>query len=448
MTPCSPTPSWPTRLRRREPSARTALACCALGLLASATLSPSAQAHGLEAEGVPLSPGWRLGAGLDLGVTASQSPWPTGRHAGVLLTGQTERDRRHELALNQATLAAGWRLSDALGLEAVASTHDNEAVHLDTARLEARTSWAGGELRGRLGRQPVSMGPMIDGTASFDRFSQAPLALQAALYGSSWGNDGLALQWQQPLDDEAQGPQWQSIELGVWRGHAFPGAAQGPAVPSLRLGWAWGHASAQVFGAWLQPEGRGAAALSSATTGHSHGVPDCRQSLQNRVCFDGTTHLAGASLALDGLSLGTSGQATLSAGALMRQDEGALYSTSATADYTGRSLGWWGDALWTAPGERWQAALRLERLTPQNTLRGANVASLAAAAGLDGGAPVRRATLALGYSPFGSDASAATQGVMHLWLETGTEQARGQAAHPWVGLRAQWLAPRWLGGIL
>ncbi len=399
---------------------------------AALLVQPSAQAHALPEEALPLNPGWQVSAGASLGWVKARQAWPAARYEGVLLTGQTQPSREGELALEQASLGLGLRWLPWLGAELATSAHDGERPHTDTARLEASTALAGGELRARLGRQSLSLGSTIDAAGHFDGFAQAPLAKLAA-FDRDWVEDGLALQWQRPEDDEA-GAQLQALELGLWRGRAFPGAPQGPAVPSLRLSGGWEQLSAELFGAWLQPQGRGAAAVSSATSGHSHGVPDCRQSLQNRVCFEGRTQIWGASLAQDGL-LG--GRFSWRLAGVLRRDRGTLYSSSATAEQRGQVAGWWADAAWQ-PDAHWALAARAERLVPRQTLTGYNLASLAQDAGLSTAPPVQRFTLALGrrWPPQG----------LNLWLELGTEKAGAAAAQPWVGLRLQWLAPHGLQG--
>lgn len=395
-------------------------------LLAVLALLPlcAAHAHGVEADALPWAPGWRLGAGLSVQAVSADEPWPVPRHSGVLLTGQNQADRRDALHLEQASLGLGLRWTGWLGAELAASAHDGDAAHIDTARLETLHTVAGGQLRASLGRQTLSLGPVVDAAGSFDRFAQAPLAKLAA-FDSHWSDDGLSLQWQQP---EERG--LQVVEAGLWRARSFPGGPAGPLAPSLRLGWGWDHWSLQGFGAWLQPRSRGAAALASAGSGHSHGVPDCRTSLHNRVCFDGHTQVLGASLGADGLF---NNRFSLYLAGLLRRDHGQLYSSNATADTTGLTSGLWLDAVWT-PNARWQLAARLERLAPRHTLSGTNVQTLADAAGLSQAHAVRRATLALGHTVWQP---------LTLWLELGAEQVADgqQAAQPWLGVRLRWLLP-------
>jgi hypothetical protein len=75
---------------------------------------------------------------------------------------------------------------------------------------------AGGDLDVRLGRDTVRMGGMIDGAGHFDRFSQAPL-IKRAVFDDAWIDDGGAIAWRRPDADGVR-----ALELGVWRGRAFP----------------------------------------------------------------------------------------------------------------------------------------------------------------------------------------------------------------------------------
>lgn len=422
MTPCSPAPSSPTRSRPgvechfgRPGSAGAWLLAGALAL----GVLPSAHGHGQEADDVPLAPGWRLNAGLALDAMHARDAWPQARLPGVLLTGQAEPDRAGHLALEQGRLSLGLRLNAVWGMQWSASAHDHDSLRTETARLALSTPLAGGELRAHLGRQGVSMGPVIDAAGSFDRFAQQPLAKQATVNGQ-WEDDGLALQWQQPEEDGQR-----LVELGAWRARGFPGGPQGPVAPSVRLGWAQGHASAQVFGAWLAPTGRGAAAISATGgSGHLHGVPDCTQSVTHLVCLDGHSRLLGASLAYDGWA-----GVALSLAALARHEHGTLYASSATADYQGSVVGVWADAAW-ALTPAWRLAARLERLVPRQRLSGPNPATLAQEAGLADARSLQRASVALGWQP-------AVAG-LQTWLEAGSQQRSGSTAQPWVGVRLLW----------
>ena len=440
MKPCSATPSSPTHLRpgpeRRSSGVGRAGAwahaapvwwAVALRVVTLLALPQVAAAHGGPEDSLPLSPGLRVGAGLVLGWTTSGEPWPEPRLQGVLQTGQSQEDQRHALVLQQAALDLGWRWTRHLGVQWRLSSHDGGEAHTDVARLEANTAVAGGELRARLGRQDVALGTLLDDAGTFDGFAQQPLAKSATLLDGSWTDDGLELQWRRPAERGVQ-----AVALGVWRARAFPGGPQGPVAPSLRLEAGWGHLSAQLFGAWLQPQSRGAQAF-SASGGHSHGVPDCSVSTLNRVCFDGRSRLLGLALGHDG---GLDGRLRLRLAGMMRREDGTLSSTSAAAALRSRVSGVWADAFWRAPGAwgHWQLAGRLEQLVPRNTLQGANPAVLAEGAGLLASPTVRRQTLAVGYDGW----RVLGRPGLVLWAELGRQQAGPETAQTWAGLRLLW----------
>jgi hypothetical protein len=414
MTPCSPTPSSPTRSPRRDGPRRivAALLLCT-GL---------AHAHEDEHLALPGQPGWRVGGGLALDVAAAQDPWPVARHEGVLLTGQTARDRRNELSLEHVAVGAAARFTPWLAAQLDLGLHDRDQAHVEVARVEA--SWNAWRLRA--GRQSPSLGGVVDGAGHFDSFAQAPLAKQA-VFNETWIDDGLSLQWQQPAERGLQ-----ALELGAWRARAFPAGPHGPVAPSLKATAVWDHWTAHLFGAWLQPQGRGAAAVSKGTVGHSHGVPDCRLSVANRVCFDGQAQVYGASLS----GASDDERWAYSAAGLWRRERGALYTQTGTAHYEGDTAGLWADV-----SLRWRpdltVALRAERLALQHSLNGPGASLVATAAGLSAAPAVHRLALALG--------STRLQPVT-LWLETGAEQTSGAPAQPYVVLRAVWQAPQWLGG--
>jgi len=418
MTHCSPTPSSQTRSPRSDAARRAvwAVALCA-GL---------AQAHEDEHNGPPLQPGWRLGAGLALDVAAAQDAWPVARHEGVLLTGQTARNRRNELSLEHATVGAAARFTPWLAAQLEVGMHDRDQAHVEVARVEASWQAWGQPWRLRAGRQSPSLGGVVDGAGHFDSFAQAPLAKQAVI-NETWIDDGLTLQWQQPTERGLQ-----ALELGAWRARAFPAGPHGPAAPSLKATAVWDHWTGQIFGAWLQPQGRGAAAVGKGTVGHTHGVPDCRQSVANLACFDGQSQVFGASL-----SGGSDDERwTYSAAGLWRRERGALYTQTGTAAYEGDTTGLWADV-----SLRWRpdltVALRAERLASQHTLNGPGASLVATAAGLTAAPTVHRLALALGSTRFEP---------VSLWLEAGAEQASGASAQPYVVLRAVWQAPDWLQG--
>lgn len=431
MKPCSPTPSSPIRSPRvLNASVTGGFRLAALLLIGAVGGSPRVWAHGGMETALPHTPGWQVDAGVAWSAMRSAEAWPVPRLDGVLQTGQTATDQQGRLVLEQARVGLGARLTPWLGAQWTVSAHDRDAPRTDTAWLEARTTVADGALSLRLGRQEVPLGGVIAGAGQFDRFGQAPLAKQATLLDGSWADDGVTLHWQQPVEQGLQ-----SVALGWWKARAFPGGPSGPGAPSAQATFGWDHLSAQVFGAWLQPRDRGAAAVSSASTGHSHGVPDCTADLQNRVCFEGRAHVFGAALSHDGLF---DERLSLTLAGMTRHESGTLYSDTATAQWDGRVSGVWLDAVWRA-GSHWQWAARWERLVPRHTLTGSNPGTLASAAGLSGAAPVRRLSGALGYTW--------EEPGLSLWVETGRQQGPTSDAQSWWGVRLLWQPSRVLSGV-
>jgi hypothetical protein len=240
----------------------------------------------------------------------------------------------------------------------------------------------------------------------------------------------VSLAWRTPGADGLRG-----VQAGLWRGRSFPGGPAGPATPALQLHGGWGHLDAHVAAARLQPRGRGAAVASAGASagagGHVHGSLDCRATLQQRVCFDGRVDLLGASLQW----ASDSEVWLLAAGALRRQEHGALYAAGGDADYHGRQTGGWLDVVWQAPGP-WSLATRLERLSPRHTLQGVGASAVARDANLLGAAAVDRVTVA---------ALRSLPGELQLALEAGQERrADGRVRH--VALRLVWRAADLLGG--
>ncbi|MFD2454377.1 hypothetical protein [Ideonella paludis] len=277
-------------------------------------------AHELEDEAVPNMPGWRLSAGVALSAIHANQAWPTPRHAGVLLTGEQARDRSGELGLEHAVLGFGLRANRHWSAQWALGQHDRDAPHVEVARVQGEWTvgwWQPGEqLRWRLGRQTVPLGAVIGQAGQLDPFAQAPLAKQTVL-NTTWVDGSSSLQWQAAPND-AEGPRLSQVELGVWRARKFPAGPHGAAAPSLRLQGQWGHWRADVGAVWLQPEGRGAAVQGVGGVGHSHGVPDCRVSMAQRICFDGQAQLLAASLATDS----DDGRWTLQAAGLWRRERG------------------------------------------------------------------------------------------------------------------------------
>jgi hypothetical protein len=409
----------PIRSRRIERALAWLVA--ALGALSAQLV----QAHEPGSDALPETPGWQAGAAVALVAPKADDRWPAAAWPGVLINGSAPRDQRGGLRLEHGTLELAARIDRRFGVHVAAGWHDREQVHTEAANLQARFDRTGDEIEMRLGRDTVRMGAVIDGAGHFDRFSQPPLAKRAVL-NDQWIDDGFALAWRRPDADGLR-----ALEAGLWRGRAFPGGPAGPAVPSLHLHAGWGHLDAHLAAAHFQPEARGAAAQSLGTTGHVHGSLDCRVSLQQRVCFDGTVDVVGGSLQWEPAQ----GDWSVALAGLWRHDKGSLYATSGDARLSSRVAGVWADLTWR-PAAQWTLAGRLERLVPDNRLEGIGTVLLSDAAGLTGGGPVERATAAVLFEPHGQ---------VTLSIESGVERfAGGRVSH--VALRAMWRNPRWLGG--
>ncbi len=417
-----PTRATPIRSRRTEATERAAsrLAAALVALCIG-----SADAHEPGADAVPDSPGWQLGGAAAVVLPRADARWPAASWPGVLINGSAARDQRAGLRLEHGTLDLAARFDRRFGVHVAAGWHDRERVHTEAAVVQGRSAWGEDDVDVRLGRDTVRMGSVIDGAGHFDRFSEPPLAKRAVL-NDQWIDDGVAVGWRRRDADGVR-----ALEAAVWRGRVFPGGPAGPAVPSLHLHAGWGHVDAHLTAARFQPEGRGAAAQSLGATGHLHGSLDCRASLQQRVCFDGTVDVLGGSLQWEP----ERSDWNLALAGLTRRDRGSLYASSGDASLNSRVSGVWADVGWR-PVARWTLASRLERLSPNNRLEGIGTALLGAAAGLSGAAAVERVTAAVLYQPHEQ---------VTLALEGGHERfAGGKVSH--LAVRAIWRNPSLLGG--
>jgi len=394
-------------------------------------------AHEGDAEALPDAPGWRVGVGVAGDWFGGHNPWPVPRHDGVLLNGAVERDRSGEPSLEHGMLDAAVRVHPNFGVQLAYGWHDQDAPHVEIARVQADGVIAGQRWRWRLGRMPVAMGATIDGAGHFGRFAEAPLAL-AATVTDSWIDDGSTLAWERPGDASGL----RGAELGVWRARKFPGGPAGPAAGSLRLDGGIGHVSAHLFMAHLEPEARGAAALGSGPVGHLHGTPDCRQDTLLNVCFDGRTDVAAASIGGDFAD----GRWSWAAAALWRRERGSLYAVGGTADYAGDTAGGWVEL-----SRRWSPGItvsgRVERLSLRHELDGVGASAVAEAAGLVDARPVHRVTAAVALDDGVTARWLPRQyGTLGLALEAGVERPDGGPSTTHYGLRLLWRSPdTWKG---
>lgn len=356
----------------------------------TALMALAAHAHEADDAALPEDPGWRLGATVAAVLPRAERAWPAPAWPGLLIDGQTPRDQHGRLALEHATLDAALRLTPRWALQGTLGWHDGEGAHVETARAAGRwdlgPGGSAGELRLSLGRDQVRGGAVLDGAGHFDRFGAMPIAKLAATKGN-WIEDGLRLGWHRFAERGLRG-----VELGLWRGRAFPGGAGAPPAATLHLHGGWDHVDAHLLLGHVEPEGRGAVQRLGGSTGHSHGSLDCRRSLQQRVCLDG-----GASLLQASLRWSSEDERWYLGGALIgKREAGLLSSTSAAADWRSTQWGGWVDIsgpLPLASTASW--ALRLEQLRARQQLVGTGASGLAREAGLDGARQPWRATLAL-----------------------------------------------------
>jgi hypothetical protein len=410
----------PIRSRRSKALARGCVA------LVATLLAPPALSHAPDTDPLPETPGWRLGAAAALVAPFSDERWPTARWPGVFATGIAPRDQSDGVRLEHATLEAAARLNAWIGVHLAVGWHDREDAHVEAATLHVRSVHGADALQLQAGRAEVRLGPVIDRAGHYDRFSQPPL-VKRAIVDDRWIDDGVAIAWRR---DHADG--LRAVEAGLWRGQAFPGSAAGDPVPSLRVQLGWGPFDAHLTAARFRPEGRGTVAVGAPDSeGHAHGALDCRDSLAQRVCFDGTVDLLAASLAW----APEDGPWSVSAAVMSRHERGSLYSLGGSATSDIRIDGGWIDVAWRA-APRWTLAARAERLVPDNRLEGVGTALLAREAGMVPVGPVERATLALLHDLTAS---------LRLAVEIGEERFEGGHAR-FVSLRAIWLRPGWLAG--
>jgi|GEM_PF-651463 len=388
----SPTPNSPIRLRpsdSRPPQVRWRRgATFAWALLA---VSGAAHAHGEADDALPADPGARLSAAVAITALDAKGELPSQRMRGFLLQGDAGTDRSGT-TLEHATLGAAWRLNDTLGAELTVGQHGSDRAHVESAWVQARHDADGADHWWLLtaGRQRPALGAAMGQGGHFDRFALMPLGKQMATHGD-WMDDGLQLGWRQ--DD---GQRRLSADIGLWRGHVFPGGEGGPLVPTLHLGWGQGPWQWDGFAAWLKPERRGSTV--SASAGHSHTAPECNATLKDVACFTGRGTLAGASAVWSGAQSALGWPVTFTATGWLRDEQGSLASANGVAQYRAQNRGAWLQALWdVAP--RWQTGLRLERAWATQSLSGPGASLIATETGLAAYRPATRQAVVLAWMP-------------------------------------------------
>lgn len=367
----------------------------ALALACTLLATGPALAHGEADDLLPPEPGLRLGVAVAVGALHASQPLPSQGLRGFLLQGDAGQDRRGG-HLEHATATASVRATAQLGASLSLGKHGSDPAHVEAAWVQWRQDLADtaqGDARWwqvTAGRQRPVLGRAMGQAGHFDRFGLMPLAKQATLNGD-WIDDGLELGWRQ----EGATGRWRA-DLGLWRGQVFPGGQGASPVPSLHLGWEHGPWSVDGWAVRFTPTERGS--LVQGLNGHSHNAPDCAPPLKNRVCFAGTSTVAGASLIWDGERSAQHLPWTLTATAWQRQESGRLESPNGLAHYHGRTQGGWLQAVWHLHPD-WEAGLRLERVWSRQNLQGPGARLLAAETGVSTYQPAQRIGTLLAWKP-------------------------------------------------
>lgn len=423
-TRSSPTPLPGSRRR----AARTGWRCIAallLGLQAAAAV----RAHGEVGDVLPTENGLNISAQAAVRAMQTRRTLPSARMDGVLLRGDAGVDP-DGLQLEHATLAAAWRLTPHWGAYAAAGAHGKDPVHAEAAWLQWRHDGDAGQAwLLTAGRQSLSMGPVLAAAGHTGPYALMPLAHRAA-FDDAMTDDGVQGGWR-----GTAGAADLALDLGLWRGHRFPGAEEGgrrrPGL-SLHAGAAW--PAWAVNAVWLQQQPRARGANTRPAVGHSHGAPVCDARFTEVICFDGRGRLLGGSLRWAGAASAVRLPITLTAAGWWRQEEGTLESANGLADYRGRTRGGWLDLAW-----QWHASATLgwrhERLAAHHRLQGPGAGLLALEARLQHASPGRRDTLQLAWQPWPW---------ARIGVEGGQETVAGQRER-FTALRLVLQHDAWLG---
>lgn len=388
-TRSSPTPLQGSRHR----TVRTGLRCIGV-LLLGLQSAANVQAHGEVGDVLPTEPGLRVVTQAAVRAVQTHHTLPSTRMDGVLLRGDAGIDP-DGLQLQHATLAAAWRLAPHWGAYAAAGAHGQDPVHVEAAWLQWRRDGDAGQAwLITAGRQSLSMGPVLAEAGPLGPYALMPLAHRAA-FDDAVADDGVQGGWRAEA-----GTAGLALDLGIWRGHRFPGGDQGgsrkPGL-SLHAGAAWQAWAADLV--WLQQHPQARAANTSPALGHSHGAPACDSRFTEVICFDGRAQLLGGSLRWAGAETRAQLPITLTAAGWWRRDDGTLESANGLAEYRGRTRGGWLDAAW-----HWHTRATLgwrhERLATHHRLHGPGAALLALEARMQHASPGRRDTLQLAWQPW------------------------------------------------
>lgn len=382
----------------------------------------SIHAHEASRMPVPEEPGWQLGTSAVISHAWADSPWPTTRLPGILGAGSTPEDRRG-VALEHATLAAGLRLSPQWSAALVAGWHDKDPAHVEMAWIQHdRLVGEADAVEVGAGRRHLPMGSVLENGGHFDRFGAMPLAKRGVLDGD-WIDDGVLLHWQR--DHEGVLPWLEALDVGLWRGAAFPGGKSAAPAPALHARVVIGALTLDTVIASLRPSPR-AARVQSNTAGHTHDRPSCDGSLVGVFCFDGRTDVVAGSLSWR--LPGDWHRWQLEAAGLLRRDRGDLYSLNGDTTYSGTTGGYWADVNWRM-NERFDLSARLEQLRTVQSITGRSALVVATDAGLTGSTRLQRQSIALGWTPSWRD--------LKVSLEAGRDVV-GSDAFPFQVVRLIW----------
>lgn len=362
-------------------------------IAATALLALPALAH--EEDVDHAEPGWS--ATLVARHLQANTGLPSQSLAGFLLKGDAGVDPRNS-ALEQASLALTSLPVLGLTLHAELSRHGSESQHLEQAWASRDFEGSIGSWKLTVGRQTPELGAVWTSAGHQDRFALMPLAKQVATDGD-WIEDGASLRWQSAAP--FVGLQ-HSVDLGLWTGHGFPGSRYTGGLPSFHWGATLGNGlglwQLDTFFAQAQVDARGAR-LNLAGKGHSHQAPVCDESLNNVVCYSGTTTVTGWSLMWSGKRASQTDSwwtpLQLRLGQMHRFDDGNLSSKNGEVGFASRNSGHLAEIAWNPTD--YYLAWRTEHLLAKQRLTGSGASAIAVDAGFDHYSPIQRQTWAMGW---------------------------------------------------
>jgi hypothetical protein len=338
----------------------------------------------------PAEPGLQLSAQLAVGHAWADQSWPRRTLPGILGVGSVPTDRRGT-ALEHGTVSAGVSFAGPWRAAVAAGWHDQDPAHLELAWIDR--SWPvlrDDSLQLGFGRRPVPTGSTWSRAGHFDRFASMPLA-KRAVFDGDWIDDGVNLRWVH--DHGGWWPWLQQMDVGLWRGVATPGGEGDELSPVVHIQAAWGPSTFDVFATRLQPAPR-AGHVQSATAGHTHSRPRCDGSLQGVFCFDGQSDVVGGTFSTR--LPGALRAWWIEGAAVLRREQGLLYSINGDTDYSGTTAGQWLDLRWQFQ-PNWSVAGRIEQLRAVQRISGRSAQVVASDAGITGATRLQRQALTLGW---------------------------------------------------